>query len=254
MGSIELIQHAKNYTEERRRSYRSLGSPDLEQAFVLRKNIWRDELGAQTLFHPGSIIRDRYRLFEGQISERVQIQWSAKQKKSKFRAFGVSLFLDENGRIKFEEDKGVFLETETRRNDSTTTWIIHDAHRIQDLRKISFDYIQSRGSKTYGKIRTQYPMPKTLELKVKAKVIRKKWLGKDPTVAEGFIDVLTINDTNFVIKIGDPDSYREKQTRDFKKAFESGSKINVELDVFVVHKKTGKELFKVGLDREEKIR
>ncbi|ACK68937.1 conserved hypothetical protein [Gloeothece citriformis PCC 7424] len=98
-----------------------------DRGFTLSKNKWETRTGALSLFAPGSVIDDQYRIMVERLEHSFLLTWNAPQSFDKFAAQRMTLSLEDNQQINVNPPSQVWLEATTKKDNNMTQFVVYNA-------------------------------------------------------------------------------------------------------------------------------
>jgi len=117
------------------------------QGFLLSKNTWETRKGAPSLFAPGSIIDDQYRMLVSRREQSFFMTWNASQSFEQFANRPVTLTLEnEKGiQVKFPGDIWLEATTQSQKNNNVTEFIVYNAILAEDATRLGNETLTGKG-------------------------------------------------------------------------------------------------------------
>lgn len=98
-----------------------------DRGFTLSKNKWETRTGALSLFAPGSVIDDQYRVLVQRLEHSFLLTWNAPQSFDKFADQRMTLSLEDNQQINVIPPSQMWLEATTRKENNMTQFVVYNA-------------------------------------------------------------------------------------------------------------------------------
>ncbi|MFM6405692.1 MAG: collagen-like protein, partial [Microcystis sp.] len=123
LGQLTLIQIDRPLTADQPSATVPL-SELKERGYILSKNSWETRTGAMSLFSPGSLIDDQYRILLDRSERSFILIWNAPQEFNRFANQRFTLTLDDQKEMKVTVPSELWIEGTTQKRNNVTEFVV----------------------------------------------------------------------------------------------------------------------------------
>ncbi len=145
LGQLTLIQIDRPLTADQPSATVPL-SELKERGYILSKNSWETRTGAMSLFSPGSLIDDQYRILLDRSERSFILIWNAPQEFNRFANQRFTLTLDAQKEMKVTVPSELWIEGTTQKRNNVTEFVVYNAVFERDVTQLEAKGITGNGT------------------------------------------------------------------------------------------------------------